>query len=140
MNFKKLSYTALLGFSILSQAGFAAQETMTFKNRHGSILELNIADNDSITGYFTTQVVTKDCPKAVGQKRPIVGFLTGNALTISIDYPSCGSVLSIIGNFEKDKKSIDTTWVVAHQVASLNNEKDLIARFIGHNTYRRINQ
>lgn len=138
MSFKRLGYTAFFGLSLLSQMGFAAQETMVFKNHHGSILELTIAENDSVTGYFTTQVATKDCPQVIGQKRPVVGFLTGNAMTLSIDYPSCGSVLSIVGNIEKDKQTIDTTWIVAHQVASTKNENNLVARFIGHNSYHRI--
>ena len=138
MSLKKIGYTAVFGLSLLSQMTFAAQETMIFKNHYGSILELNVTDNENITGFFTTQVATKDCPQVIGQKRPVVGFLTGNALTLSVDYPSCGSVLSIIGNLEKDKKTIDTTWVVAHQVASLNSEKHLLSRFIGHNTYQRV--
>lgn len=109
---------------------------MVFKNNYGSILEITVNDDDSVQGYFTTKVATKDCPQVVGQKRPVVGFLTGNALTLSIDYPSCGSALSIIGNLKKDNNIIDTTWVAAHQVDPTKDR--LSARFIGHNKYKRI--
>ena len=136
MNLKRLGYTAVLSFAFLSQMSFAAeQETMVFKNLHGSILEITIGKDDSVQGYFTTKVATKDCQQVVGQKRPVVGFLTGNALTLSIDYPSCGSALSIIGNL-KDKKFLDTTWIATHQADPSKNS--LSAQFMGHNKYIRI--
>jgi hypothetical protein len=137
MNFKRLGYTALFSLSLGSQMGFAAPEPMVFKNNYGSILEISVADNTSVTGYFTTKVATKDCPQVINQKRPVVGFLSGNALTLSINYPDCGSAVSIIGNLKDDNKSIDTTWMIAHQLASANN---LNAQFIGHQNYQRVTQ
>ncbi|WP_043873244.1 avidin/streptavidin family protein [Legionella massiliensis] len=136
MSFKILGCTAFLGFSLICQTGFAA-ETMVFKNENGSVLELSAGENSTVSGYFTTAVATKECQQAVGQKRPVVGFLTGNALTLSIAYPDCGSALSIIGNLKDDNKAIDTTWVVSHQLASAKNQ-GLAAQFIGHNIYQRI--
>ncbi|STX39910.1 avidin/streptavidin family protein [Legionella feeleii] len=137
MLFKQLGYAALLGLSVVSQAGFAA-DAMVFKNEKGSVLELTVAKEGNVTGYFTTAVASKECQQAIGQKRPLVGYLTGNAFTISIDYPDCGSALSIIGNIAENKKSLDTTWVVAHQALS-NQQPNLGARFIGHNSYTRVN-
>ncbi|KTD20931.1 Avidin family [Legionella lansingensis] len=129
-------YLALGGLIVLSQSGLAAEDKMVFKNEKGSVLELVKSQEGALTGSFTTAVASKECQQAVGQKRPIVGYLTGNAFTISIDYPDCGSALSIIGNLSQDNKTLDTTWVVAHQAPA--TRKDLSARFIGHNTYTRV--
>lgn len=136
MLFKQLGYAAIIGLSVFSQASFAA-DTMVFKNDKGSVLELTVAKEGDVTGYFTTAVASKECQQAIGQKRPVVGYLTGNAFTISIDYPDCGSALSIIGNIAENKKSLDTTWVVAHQTVN-NKQPNLGARFIGHNSYTRV--
>lgn len=136
MRVKHIGYAAALSLAILSQTGFSAQETMVFKNNYGSTLEITVNEDDSVQGFFTTTVATKDCQQVVGQKRPVVGFLTGNALTLSIYYPSCGSALSIIGNLKKDNKIIDSTWVATHQVDPTKDA--LSARFIGHNKYKRI--
>ncbi|WP_019215553.1 avidin/streptavidin family protein [Legionella tunisiensis] len=133
MLFKQLGYAAILGLSVVSQVSFAA-DTMIFKNEKGSVLELAVAKEGAV---FTTAVASKECQQAIGQKRPVVGYLTGNAFTISIDYPDCGSALSIIGNIAANKKSLDTTWVVAHQAVN-NQQPNLGARFIGHNSYTRV--
>lgn len=136
MRMKRLGYTALLSFAFLGQMSFAAeQEKMVFKNHYGSILEITAGKDGSIQGYFTTKVATKDCQQVIGQKSPVVGFLTGNALTLSIHYPSCGSAVSIIGNF-KDKKNLDTTWIAAHQIDPSKNS--LSSQFMGHNKFTRI--
>ncbi|KTC86984.1 avidin/streptavidin family protein [Legionella brunensis] len=141
MQFKKISHIlAISGLIALSQASFAvdtANEKMVFKNEKGSVLELTSSKDGSLSGYFTTAVASKECQQAVGQKRPVVGFLTGNAFTISIDYPDCGSALSIIGNLSQDNKFLDTTWMVVHQAPASKN-KDLGARFMGNNSYNRI--
>ncbi|WED42736.1 avidin/streptavidin family protein [Legionella cardiaca] len=137
MQLKKISrIVAVSGLIMLSQASFA-EEKMVFKNGKGSVLELSSTKEGALTGYFTTAVASKECQQVIGQKRPVVGFLTGNAFTISIDYPDCGSALSIVGNLGKDNKTLDTTWVVVHQ-AAVQRKKDLGARFMGHNTYHRI--
>jgi hypothetical protein len=135
MKFKNLGSVVLFGGSLISQAGFATQQTMVFKNNYGSILELIVAEDSSVKGYFTTKVATKDCPQAIGQKRPVLGFLAGNALSLSINYPDCGSALSINGNLKEKNQAMDTTWIVSHQLVSVNTLK---AQFIGNNIYKRV--
>lgn len=140
MQFKKLGHALVVsGLIMTTQTSFAttAEEKMVFKNEKGSVLEFTSNKEGALTGYFTTAVASKDCQQAVGKKRPLVGFLTGNAFTVSIDYPDCGSALSIVGNMGKENKSLDTTWVVVHQAPAASN-KDLGATFVGHNSYKRV--
>jgi hypothetical protein len=122
---------------LLPQAINAQQNTITFKNQRGSILELNVLENNKIDGYFTTAVASKTCPQAIDQKRPIIGYITGNALTFSVVYPMCNSVLSVTGNISKDKKVIDTLAILNKQADDVTHEGPG-ARFIGHDSYEKI--
>ena len=108
MHIKSFFYTTTLASLLLTQSAFADQNTMTFKNQRGSILELNILSDNKIDGYFTTAVASKTCPQAIHKKRPITGYIVGNALTFTVVYPMCESVLSITGNIDKAQKTIDT--------------------------------
>jgi hypothetical protein len=137
MNCKTIFYTTIMASFLLPQAINAQQNTTTFKNQRGSILELNVLEGNKIEGYFTTAVASKTCPQAINQKRPIIGYITGNALTFSVVYPMCNSVLSITGNISKDKKVIDTLAILNKQADDVTHEGPG-ARFIGHDSYEKI--
>ncbi|TAL59038.1 MAG: hypothetical protein EPN84_11995 [Legionella sp.] len=127
-----------LSTALISHPLYALENTQTYKNKRGSILELTISADNKIEGYFTTAVASKSCPDAVGTKRPIVGYITGNALTFSVVYPMCNSVLSFSGNFTKHTQNIDTLSILVHQASDITHEGPG-ARFIGHDTYKKIN-
>lgn len=137
MNIKTIFYTAIIASSFVSQSINAQDQIQTFKNQRGSILELSVLKNNKIEGYFTTAVASKSCPQAINQKRPIIGYIVGNALTFSVVYPMCDSVLSITGNISKDKKAIDTLSILNKQANDVSHEGPG-ARFIGHDTYEQI--
>lgn len=137
MNVKTIFYTTIMASFLLSSAINAQQNTTTFKNQRGSILELHVLKDNKIDGYFTTAVASKTCPQAIGQKRPIIGYITGNALTFSVVYPMCNSVLSITGNISKDNKVIDTLAILNKQADDVTHEGPG-ARFIDHDSYKKI--
>ena len=137
MNSKTIFYISIIASLLLTQAAFAEQDTMTFKNQRGSILELNILSDNKIEGYFTTAVASKTCPQAINTKRPITGYKVGNAITFSVVYPMCDSLLSFSGNFDKAQKSIDTISILNKQAADITQEGPG-ARFIGHDFYSKI--
>ena len=137
MNFKTIFYTTIIASSLLSQTTNAQVNTATFKNQRGSVLELSVLEDNKVSGYFTTAVASKSCPQAINQKRPIIGYMIGNALTFSVVYPMCHSVLSITGNISKDKKAIDTVSILNKQADDIIHEGPG-ARFIGHDTYEKI--
>ncbi|PPC90651.1 MAG: hypothetical protein CTY35_14235, partial [Methylotenera sp.] len=64
-------------------------------------------------------------------------YLVGNALTFSVVYPMCFSVVSITGNLSQDKKAIDTVSIVNKQSDDVSHEGPG-ARFIGHDSYEKI--
>jgi hypothetical protein len=136
MNFKTICCATTIVSAMLCQSVFAEQKSIKFKNQRGSILELNVLPDNNIEGFFTTAVAAK-CPQAINQKRPIRGYAVGNALTFSIVYPMCNSVVSITGNFDKRQKSIDTIAIVNKQADDVT-QNGLGARFIVHDTYQRI--
>ena len=139
MSLKAICFSTLMASALFCQPMFATQNTtMTFKNKRGSLLELNLQSDNQITGYFTTAVASKTCPDAIGTKRPIVGYMVGNALTFSVVYPMCQSVLSITGNFTKNQNKIDTLSILNYQSSDITHEGPG-ARFIGHDTYKQIN-
>jgi hypothetical protein len=134
MNFKTFLYTATIASLLLVQAAVAEQ--MTFKNQRGSTLELNILSDNKIDGFFTTAVASKTCPQAVNTKRPITGYIVGNALTFSVVYPMCDSVISFTGNYDKTQKSIDTISILNKQAVDITHEGPG-ARFIGHDFFNK---
>lgn len=136
MKFRTFFYATTIVSSMLCQPAFAEQHAITFKNQRGSILELNILADNKIEGYFTTAVASKTCPQAINNKRPITGYMVGNALAISVVYPMCESVLSITGNFGKAQSSIDTMSILNKQAADIIHEGPG-ARFIGHDYYKK---
>lgn len=137
MSFKTLFCAITLGTTLLSQAAFAEHEVITFKNQRGSILELTILEENKIEGYFTTAVASKTCPDAMNKKRPITGYLIGNALTFSVFYPMCDSVLSVSGNLDEAQESIDALSILNKQANDITHEGPG-ARFIGHDSYSKI--
>ena len=136
MNFKQC-LSAIAIASTLCQTAFAETNDITFKNQRGSILELNILADNKIEGYFTTAVASKTCPDAINKKRPITGYLIGNALTFSVVYPMCESVLSVSGNLDNEKTAIDTISILNKQASDIIHEGPG-ARLIGHDSYQKI--
>jgi hypothetical protein len=108
-----------------------------YKNLRGSILELALLPDQKMEGYFTTAVASPECQDIVGKPQAIVGGWTGNVLTFSVVYPSCGSVYTAVGNFDKDQQSIDVLGLVNHQADDVAG-KDCTARRIGHDVYHLI--
>ncbi|MCC2666510.1 MAG: Avidin family [Gammaproteobacteria bacterium] len=121
---------------LLSQMVFAASDSINYKNTRGSMLTLQFNLDNTLAGTFTTAVASKECPQAIGMKRPIIGFIAKNAITFSTNYPACGSVVTFIGNIEKNKTIIDTTAIVAHQSIEIATEGPG-ARMISHDVFTR---
>lgn len=116
MKLGTLACATLLSLSFANQTVFANQNTtVNYKNSRGSTLELNFTGTDSVTGSFTTAVATKECQDVVGKARPVSGFVLGNAITFSVDYPACGSVVTFSGHLNEDKSKIDSIAIVTHQ-------------------------
>ena len=113
-----------------------ATNEITYRNSHGSILTLQINSNKTLSGNFTSAIASKECPQAIGMKRPIIGFIEKNTLTMSVSYPECG-VVNFIGNIEDNNRIIDTISIVAHESHHIAKEGPG-ARFIGHDIFHRI--
>lgn len=137
MKLKTIAYLSALSFTLLNQTAHAATTSISFKNQRGSLLELNILADNKVDGYFTTAVASKECPDAIGKKQPIVGYIAGNALSFSVVYPMCGSVLSIIGNLDSKQKTIDTLSLLNRQADDITHQGPG-SRLIGHDTYKNI--
>lgn len=133
--------SVLCGMLCLSSSVFAVTAppaTLSFQNYRGSVLEL-VVNHNKITGFFTTAVASKSCPQALHQRRPITGYIIGNALSFSVFYPMCESVLSIVGNLSEDQQSIDTLSILNKQAVDVTLEGPG-ARLIGHDTYQAMAQ
>jgi hypothetical protein len=122
---------------LLSQMVFAESDIINYKNTRGSMLTLQFNSDNTLTGTFTTAVASKECQQAINMKRPIIGFVAKNAITFSTNYPACGSVVTFIGNIEKNKTIIDTTAIVAHPSLEIAKEGPG-ARMISHDVFVRI--
>ena len=137
MKLKSIHCLAAISLALLSQSLFAANDTMTYKNARGSTLTLAFGADNTLTGEFTTAVASKECQQAIGVKRPVVGYVAKNAITFSVNYPECGSVVSFIGNLEKNNTVIDTTAIVAHLSSEIATEGPG-ARMISHDVFTHI--
>lgn len=137
MKLKHSIYMGLVMVSLVSQASFAANDTVNYKNGRGSLLTLQFNADNTINGTFTTAVASKECQQAIGMKRPVIGFVAKNSITFSTNYPDCGSVVTFIGNVEKDRNTIDTTAMVAHASKQIATEGPG-ARMISHDVFTRI--
>ncbi len=136
MKFKNIAYITALSLSLLNQSILAAGDTFTYKNTRGSVLKLQFNPDDTLSGTFTTAVASKQCQQAIGMKRPIVGFIAKNAISFTASYPECGSIVTFTGNIEENKKTIDTTAIVAHPSAQIAAEGPG-ARMISHDVFKR---
>lgn len=138
MKLRTIRYVALAATALLNNTAFAGNQM--FINERGSVLELielNILPDNKVEGSFKTSEASKSCPQAVDQKRPITGYVVGNAITFSVVYPMCESVLSITGNMSKDGHTIDTVSILNKQADDITREGPG-ARFIGHDTYSKL--
>lgn len=138
MNRKKILCATFAAASFLiCQSSIAAQDKLIFKNERGSVLEFSILENNKIEGHFTTAVASPSCPQAIGKKQPIIGYTIGNAMTFSVVYPMCDSLLTVSGNFDKNKKGIDTISILNKQSIDITHEGPG-ARFIGHDFFKKV--
>lgn len=128
------AYAAALCLTFVSASLSAEQTSIRYKNTRGSVLELNFGQDNKLTGSFVTAVATKDCQQAVGSKRPIIGYADGTAIGLSINYPVCGSVVTLSGHISKDRDVIETIAVIAHQGDHFGTQ------YISHDTFARQSQ
>jgi len=61
----------------------------------------------------------------------------GNAITFSVVYPTCESVLSVCGNLDNEKNTIDTLSILNKQAGDITREGPG-ARFIAHDFYQKM--
>lgn len=137
MFYKRVFLSSLIVSTLLAPIAEAQEMITTYKNQRGSVLEIQKLADNMITGYFTTAVASKTCPQAINQKRPITGYMIGNAMSFSIFYPMCDSVLSIAGNISADGTAIDTLSILNKQAEDVTKEGPG-ARYIGHDTYQKV--
>ena len=133
MKLNMKTYAMLMGFLIASHNVSANPTTLTFKNEYGSNLELHVENQKALTGTFTTAVASKECQEVIGQKRPIIGYIDGTAITFSVNYPSCGSILTFTGHINQKRDTIKAISIVAHQMKSFTQGPG--SQFIGQNTF-----
>lgn len=103
----------LLGLALSSQALWAG--SITYKNHRGSVLELQFSDKNQLNGFFTTAVASKECSDVIGTKIPVIGYVDSTAITISMNYPSCGSIVTLTGHVSANKDKINAIALIAHQ-------------------------
>lgn len=132
MNMKLRACALMIGLSLINQMIFAGQNTITYKNERGSILTLNFHEQKILTGTFTTAVASKDCQEVIGVERPIIGYLENEALTFSVSYPTCGSVVGLTGHINQNKDQIDTIAMIVHQTKAIGSQ------MITHDTFKKI--
>jgi len=125
-----------LGLISTLHAATAENNTSTWKNARGSVLTLQFLDQNALSGTFTTAVATKHCPKAVGMKRNITGFIVNNAITVSVSYPDCGTVLTFIGNIDRQNGTLETTSILAQQADQIFAQGNGV-QLITHDSFKR---
>ncbi len=82
-----------------------------WKNQRGSYLDIAKLENNEFRGLFTTAVAdTKSC---IGQPVEVVGFVNGNAMSLSLSMESCGSpvTISMVGVIN-DRMELETYYMV----------------------------
>ena len=128
-------FSCALGYAATQETGDA---TLQYKNQRGSSLEIklhNVSDNSgTVTGTFKTAVADENCQNVIGEAHLVAGFYTGNSIAFSMNYPRCGAVVSVVGNFDK-KKNIETLWIVANQAQDASGE-DWNTKRIGHDSFK----
>ena len=113
-----------------------------YLNQRGSMLIMTknktTATSGTLTGTFTTAVASKNCQKVIGQPMPISGFYTGNAFTLSINFPMCNTVVAMVGNMTS-QGALDTLWLHTGQADNPNTE-DWNARTTGHDLFHKMTE
>ncbi len=111
---------------------------MIYKNQRGSIMELVLHPQDgnvgTITGTFTTAV--GNCKTDMGVAMPITGFVNGNAISVSINFPHCKQVVAMTGHLLEENNTLYTLWLDASQSAD-PMKKDWTANISGADYYQR---
>ena len=135
----KLSSLALL--ACLSTNVMASTSTQyTFKNQRGSVMSFTMQEHGdnagSISGTFTTAV--GNCQIEVGKPMPITGFYSGNALSLSVNYPKCKKTIAMTGHLSQDKTELNTLWLVAEESTDPKG-KHWNANIVGSDAFKQIN-
>ncbi len=131
-------FAVFLAPSISLAAGQSENTSLHYTNQRGSELTITLHKESrnagTVTGTFKTAVAGKDCQRAVGKSESVTGFYAGNAITLSISYPHCGSAVAIVGNFDK-KNNIETMWMLAKQGRDSDGE-NWNNRLVGYDKYQ----
>jgi len=127
-------------FCVNSYAFNFANKTVQFRNHHGSkftvIGHKKGHLSGTFTGTFTSAVALPHCSRIVNKARPITGFYNGNAISITVNYPSCGTILTWIGNVDR-KQNFHAMWLDTTQAADPHG-KNFGSRTIGHEVFQAI--
>lgn len=135
----KLESLALISILSLSTLAHAQPQTLTFKNQRGSTMNITLTEEGNSTGTikgtFTTAVGS--CQIEVGKPMALAGFYSGNAVTLSVNYPKCKKTIAMIGHFTKDRTELNTLWMVAEESADPQG-KNWNANIVGSDHYAKL--
>lgn len=110
----KLICSALLLVIFNAQA---QSPVVQYKNQRGSVIAMTLQDEGNnagtLKGTFTTAV--GNCQAEVGKPMALSGFYSGNAVTISVNYPKCKKTVAMTGHFSEDRSQLHTLWLVAEE-------------------------
>lgn len=93
---KFIYFLVTICLSFFTQVVFAA-DLITYTTERGSVLELGINEDHSITGFFTVNLTTKFCPEMTGLRKPITGNSESNTVNFIVSYPECHADLIFAG-------------------------------------------
>lgn len=132
------AFAVSVSLCMATSQAFAGQDTITYKNSRGSILELEFNQKEKLKGTFTTAVASKDCQDVIGVKRPLIGYIDNSAITFSINYPTCGSVVSLTGHINENREKISTIAIIARQTSTY--PEAIGSQFITHDTFVKVDK
>ena len=125
-------------FSLSTLVHAQTPQTLSLKNQRGSTMNITLIDEGNSTGTikgsFTTAV--GNCQIEVGKPMALSGFYSGNAVTLSVNYPKCKKTIAMTGHFNADRTELDTLWMVAEESADPKG-KNWNANIVGSDHYQR---
>ena len=125
-------FVALLSVSALSAFAKTHQNPLVgnWVNQRGSKLIISDVKGDRLTGSFITAVAKhKQC---IGKAVPVMGFINGNGLSLSMDFRACRapSTISLIGKINGNQ--LETMFMEQESGANKWN-----SRVINHDEYHK---
>jgi hypothetical protein len=128
--------------AISETADAADHGEIKYRNQRGSMMVLNWhsdkdekANTGTLTGTFTSTV---GCKAGVNKPMPIMGVYSGNAISLSINFPECHSVVAITGNINADASELQTLWLRAGDVKDAAG-KNWDSNVVGSDYFRKVN-